>query len=251
MNKKRQKPYKREKAFDKDKYFIAFVIVLILLIINLFTLAYYKNKEKQEKIEYQKRQEEKLKALETKEKNRYTDIVFLGDSLTDFYDLDKYYDIKIVNSGVSGWSTDDILNNLDEKVFKYYPKKLVLLIGTNDLIYGKDKNYIIKNIQKIVKKIIKERPYTKIYIESLYPVNNTNNQKIDKNMVKDRKNSDIKEINKKLEEYCKGNRYTYINMYDELVDKNGNLKLEYTKEGLHMSDEGYKIVTKKLKKYVE
>ena len=251
MNKKRQKSYKREKAFDKDKYFIAFVIVLILLIINLFTLAYYKNKEKQEKIEYQKRQEEKLKVLIDKEKKKYTDIVFLGDSLTDFYDLDKYYDIKIVNSGVSGWSTDDILNNLDEKVFKYYPKKLVLLIGTNDLIYGKDKDYIIKNIQKIVKKIIKERPYTKIYIESLYPVNNTNNQKIDKNMVKDRKNSDIKEINKKLEEYCKGNRYTYINMYDELVDKNGNLKLEYTKEGLHMSDEGYKIVTKKLKKYVE
>ena len=40
-------------------------------------------------------------------------------------------------------------------------------------------------------------------------------------------------------------------MYDELVDKNGNLKLEYTKEGLHMSDDGYKIITKKLKKYVE
>ena len=70
-------------------------------------------------------------------------------------------------------------------------------------------------------------------------------------MVKGRKNSDIKEINKSLEKYCKKNKYTYINMYDELVDKNGNLKLEYTKEGLHMSDDGYKIITKKLKKYVE
>ena len=35
-----------------------------------------------------------------------------------------------------------------------------------------------------------------------------------------------------------------------LTDKDGNLKLDYTKEGLHMSDEGYKVVTKKLKKYI-
>lgn len=250
MNKKRKKPYKREKAIDKDKYFIAFVIVLILLIINLFTLAYYKNKEKQEKIESQKRQEEKLKALETKEKNRYTDIVFLGDSLTDYYDLDKYYDTKIVNSGVEGWTTDDILNNLDEKVFKYYPKKLVLLIGTNDLRDEKDTKYIIENIKKIVEEIKKKRPYTKIYIESLYPINNTDNEKINHTAVGIRKNSDIKEINRKLEEYCKKNKYTYINMYDELTDKEGNLNLKYTKEGLHMSDEGYKVVTKKLKKYL-
>lgn len=251
MNKKRKKPYKREKAIDKDKYFIAFVIVLILLIINLFTLAYYKNKEKQEKIEYQKIQEEKLKSLEDKERKKYTDIVFLGDSLTHYYDLDKYYDKKIINSGIEGWTTDDILKNLGCLVFKYYPKKLVLLIGTNDLRDEKDTKYIVKNIKKIVEEIKKERPYTKIYIESLYPVNNTDSEKIDKDMVKDRKNSDIKEINQKLEEYCKKNKYTYIDMYDELVDKEGNLKLEYTKEGLHMSDEGYKVITKKLKKYVE
>ena len=202
MNKKRKKPYKREKAIDKDKYFIAFVIVLILLIINLFTLAYYKNKEKQEKIEYQKRQEEKLKALETKEKNKYTDIVFLGDSLTDYYDLDKYYDTKIVNSGVEGWTTDDILNSLDEKVFKYYPKKLVLLIGTNDLRDEKDTKYIIENIKKIVEEIKKKRPYTKIYIESLYPINNTNDSKISHDMVGVRKNEDIQEINKNIKNYC-------------------------------------------------
>lgn len=251
MKKKRKKGYKRKRIFYKDKYFIALVVVLVLLIINLFALAYYKNKEKQARIELQKKQEEKLKAIENKEKKKYTDIVLLGDSLTDYYDLDKYYDIDLINSGVAGWTTDDILNNLDEKVFKYYPKKLILLIGTNDLVYEKDVEYITKNIKKIVEKIKKKRPYTKIYIESLYPVNNTDSEKIDKNMVKGRKNSDIKEINKSLEKYCKKNKYTYINMYDELVDKNGNLKLEYTKEGLHMSDDGYKIITKKLKKYVE
>ena len=250
MNKKRQKPYKREKAIDKDKYFIAFVIVLILLIINLFTLAYYKNKEKQEKIEYQKRQEEKLKALETKEKNKYTDIVFLGDSLTDYYDLDKYYDIKLINSGVAGWTTDQIMDNLDKLVYAYNPTKVILLIGTNDLNQEKDSDYIVNNIGKIVDEIKQKYPEVKMYIESLYPINNTDNEKINHTAVGIRKNSDIKEINRKLEEYCKKNKYTYINMYDELTDKEGNLNLKYTKEGLHMSDEGYKVVTKKLKKYL-
>ena len=208
MKKKRKKGYKRKRIFYKDKYFIALVVVLVLLIINLFTLAYYKNKEKQARIELQKKQEEKLKVIENKEKKKYTDIVLLGDSLIDYYDLDKYYDIDLINSGVAGWTTDDILNNLDEKVFKYYPKKLILLIGTNDLVYEKDVEYITKNIKKIVEKIKKTRPYTKIYIESLYPVNNTDSEKIDKNMVKGRKNSDIKEINKSLEKYCKKNKDT-------------------------------------------
>ena len=51
--------------------------------------------------------------------------------------------------------------------------------------------------------------------------------------------------------YCSKNNITYIDIYNELRDEDGNLKLEYTKEGLHMSDDGYKIITKKLKKYVE
>ena len=39
-------------------------------------------------------------------------------------------------------------------------------------------------------------------------------------------------------------------MYSLLEDKDGNLKLEYTNEGLHMSDEGYEVITKELKKYM-
>jgi len=39
-------------------------------------------------------------------------------------------------------------------------------------------------------------------------------------------------------------------MYSLLEDKDGNLKLEYTKEGLHMSDKGYEVITKELKKYM-
>ena len=49
---------------------------------------------------------------------------------------------------------------------------------------------------------------------------------------------------------CKDNNIEYINLYDELVDKDGNLNIDYTKDGLHMSEEGYEVITKKLKKYL-
>ena len=70
-------------------------------------------------------------------------------------------------------------------------------------------------------------------------------------MVGVRKNEDIQEINKNIKNYCSKNNFTYINMYKELLDNDGNLKLEYTKEGLHMSDEGYKVITEKLKKVLK
>ena len=140
---------------------------------------------------------------------------------------------------------------MNELVFKYYPKKLILLIGTNDLVHEKDTKYIIENIKKIVEEIKKKRPYTKIYIESLYPINNTNDSKISHDMVGVRKNEDIQEINKNIKNYCSNNNFTYIDMHKELLDNDGNLKLEYTKEGLHMSDEGYKVITAKLKKVLK
>ena len=57
-------------------------------------------------------------------------------------------------------------------------------------------------------------------------------------------------MNQQIQELCEEYQVTYINLYDKLIDKEGNLKLEYTKEGLHMSDEGYQVITKELKKYL-
>ena len=60
--------------------------------------------------------------------------LFLGDSITDFYPLEEYYDnLPVVNSGISGNKTTDILNDMETRVYQYNPTKVFLLIGTNDL----------------------------------------------------------------------------------------------------------------------
>ena len=182
---------------------------------------------------------------------RYTynkeSIVFLGDSITSRYDLNKYFpNYNVYNSGIAGNMTKDILENMENRVFIYNPTKVFILIGTNDLVYsGLDNDGIKNNIEEIINKIYEKNSNTKIYLESIYPVNTSLNKEI----VETRTNDNIKNLNNKIEKIC-NNKCTYINMYDDLTDKNGNMKRIYTVDGLHLNKIGYKVVASKLTKYL-
>ena len=183
---------------------------------------------------------------------RYTynkeSIVFLGDSITSRCDLDKYFpNYNVYNSGIAGNMTKDILDNMENRVFVYNPTKVFILIGTNDLVYSElDNDGIKNNIEEIINKIYEKNSNTKIYLESIYPVNNLLNKEI----VETRTNDNIKNLNNKIEKICDNNKCTYINMYDNLTDKNGNMKRIYTVDGLHLNKIGYKVVASKLTKYL-
>ena len=175
--------------------------------------------------------------------------MFLGDSITDFYSLEEYYDnLPVVNSGISGNKTTDILNNMKERVYQYNPTKIFLLIGTNDLD-STDEDIVevtFDNIKKIVNEIRENRSDATIYVESVYPVNST----IENNSVSNRTNKKIRNLNKKLSSYCDGENCNYINLYDDLIDDEGNLKEEYTEDGLHLNSLGYVVITRELLPYL-
>ena len=178
-------------------------------------------------------------------------IVFFGDSITNKYTVEEFFSDKyVINSGISGDKTEDLIERIEDDVYKYNPSKVFLLIGINDLNNGVDEEKIINNIQKIVNGIKLKRKYTKIYIESIYPINrNTFNEKeyeFNENITNDK----IKEINKKLENLCKENDVEYIDVFSKLIDEEGNLKDIYTIEGLHLNDLGYFKITKVLEKYI-
>lgn len=179
--------------------------------------------------------------------------LFIGDKITEDYDLLKYYEKKpVVNEGKAGNMTDDILNNMKNRIYQYNPSKIFLLIGINDIDKGKSSLEITDNIEKIIKLVKENRPYCKIYIESIYPVNKSDDEKVsDKVRDKDFDNEKIMEVNKSLEKLADKEDATYINLYDKLIDKNGNLKLEYTSNGLYISDDGYEKITEILTKYLK
>lgn len=226
------------------------VILAVSIILNSVLLLMVNNRnnsidELQNKSEEEKQTYEK--ELETI-KDNYTNYLFLGDSITEYYDLDKYFpDMPVVNSGISGNITKEILNDMKNRVYIYNPSKVFLLIGTNDLSRNISIDEISSNIKEIVDEINNNEPQAEIYVESIYPVN----YDLNKRMVKNRDNDDIMQINNIIKEYCNDNKCTYINLYDKLTDNVGDFSEKYTDDGLHPNDNGYEIITKELNKYLD
>lgn len=239
---------KANEAFNSEKPTSNFKMVSLILggvcLVLMFTVCYFLLNGSTTNLI----QKEIIKEVPVVDDN----YVFLGDSITDWYDLDKYFEgLPVVNSGVSGYSTSNILNNMNKMVYQYNPSKVFILIGINDLELKVDDNVVVNNIRKIVQGIKKNRRYAKIYVESIYPINNSDDDKIEGSIINgNRKNSDIIDINNKLVKLTEEEGATYIDLHKELVDDNGLLKIEYTVDGLHLSSEGYEKVTEVLRKYI-
>ena len=244
---------KVEKNYSLLKFSTSIAVVLIMICAFSISFQNEKNmniKNLENNLNQINKNNNEKKEIDYKSQN----YLFLGDSITEFYHLEDYYDKKlyVVNSGISGNSTYNILDDMYNRVYKYNPTKVFLLIGTNDLSHQTD-NQIINNINEIVKLIHKNRNKTEIYVESIYPVNNVTegNDIVIDWMVAERNNDRIKGINKVLKENSKKYDYTYLDLYSKLEDEDGLLKLDYTVDGLHISDEGYKLITKEIMKVIE
>src|SRR6201996_5159166 len=100
-------------------------------------------------------------------------VIFLGNSITEMGNWKKVTgDTTVINRGIGGDITFAILKRLKD-VTDRQPSKVFLLIGINDI--GKDipDAVIADNELKIVKEIHDKCPQTKIYVESVLPVNST------------------------------------------------------------------------------
>lgn len=237
---KREKELIKLKNKYKKKYYL-FLMISIILICMLITIscAYILVKPK-----------EITKIVEKTivEEN----ILFIGDSITHGYDLEKYFpNVHVVNSGNNGYTTDDIYNRLDDLAYEYNPSKIFLLIGINNIIKGQESDEIYNNILEIVSNIQQERPYAEIYLESIYPINDSDDNKIYGEYKNTDFNEKIVKINKKLKKYCSQENINYIDVYSKLIDEENKLKLDYTSDGIHLTEEGYQEVTKVLFPYIK
>ena len=64
-------------------------------------------------------------------------------------------------------------------------------------------------------------------------------------------NNHIQEVNQGLQEIAKEQELDYIDLFSELKDEQGNLKSEYTVDGLHLSDAGYQVVLGIIEPYLD
>ncbi|MBQ9023723.1 MAG: hypothetical protein IJ105_00710 [Bacilli bacterium] len=232
------KNVKNDNAFVINKYVYFIVALIIIFIITFMGFVNYINKN-----------DDYNKCFDINY-NKNDNFVFLGDSITEQYSLDEYYlDLPAVNSGVGGNTTDDILSDMKNRVYQYNPTKVFILVGINDLKHEKKPEYIFKNINKIVDNIKENRPNTKIYVESIYPINDSDDEKVKEDSIRNRNNNDIDKINSMLKEKYNNTDVTYIDINSNLKENN-KLKLSYTVDGVHLTPLGYIKVTRLLMPYL-
>ncbi len=172
-------------------------------------------------------------------------VVFLGNSITERGQWSEYFPSHyVLNRGIGGDNTFGVLARLD-KVLSLVPKKMFIMIGINDVGRGTPLNTIMDNYKKIVQRVRTESPKTKIYIQSVLPLNDSI---LTADYLKNKKGT-VRELNIGLQQLASEFKVPYLDLYsDVFVDPNGDLKPELTPDGIHLNPEAYSIWTDYLKK---
>ncbi len=184
----------------------------------------YANSHYQQRVEYFR-----------KMPDRKGEIVFLGNSITEHGEWQELIpDKPVINRGVGGDNTFGVLARLDE-VLSSKPKKIFLLIGINDLARKLPYDVIINNYKRIIGRIKKESPKTTLYIQSILPLNSG----MTTAPYLQGRNPMQVELNRRLKELASQEKITYINLHPLFEDANGELKKEFSIDGIHLKASAY------------
>ena len=196
--------------------------------------------KEQEKIQTKYRELNRISVIEP-------NIIFIGDSIIEYYPLQELLGTSktIVNRGIRGYQTGLLLKNLDAHLYGDAVDQIVLLIGTNDI--GKDVPMMeaLNNLESVIQTISRDYPLSQIKLVSILPVNESENFK---QTVYIRKNDTIKAWNQAYQELASAYmQVEYVSVFDKLLDQEGQLKSDYTTDGLHLSVSGYQALSDALK----
>lgn len=177
-------------------------------------------------------------------------IVFFGDSITEMCDLDYYYpEYNALNRGISGDTTEGMLERLESNLLVLEPDVVFFLGGANDLGRASSPSDVNSNIKNIISRIKTALPNTVIYVQSVYPVN-PNVTSLAGNHVGIRDNEDILLVNSLLRNTCLDLDVTFLDTFALLVDLEGRLNEQYTFDGLHINAKAYEVVSSFIKQNV-
>lgn len=159
-------------------------------------------------------------------------LLFLGDELTEEYDLTKYYTLvkNSFNRGIKRDTTFTLQDRLQVSLYNVKPAVCVLLIGANNL------KKALKNYEEILAEIKEKCATTKLVVQSIYPTSGEYTNR----------NERIVEVNEQIKSLVKKYDFIYADVHSALKDENGELNEKYTTDGFHLNKDGYKKVTEVL-----
>lgn len=171
------------------------------------------------------------------------DVVMVGDSMVAYLNP-SLYDLKDVTfQGIAGDTTAGVKKRL-ELVYRLHPKKVILSIGSNDLVILNESPE--KTAQNILSLVYDIESHTKadVYVFSMTPV--LRDHKISNALyISNRTNDMLETINSILSKTVK--HTFYIDIYHDLIDESMQLNPHLSTDGIHLNHQGYHIYTNYIK----
>ena len=229
----------------KKRYLIPFcalALVLITLAIVYFAVVLPQKREEEKMQEairaYREAKIEQYERENATYDDYEVDVAFIGDSLTDGYDLATYYPQYVTaNRGIGGDTTFGLEERLQVSLYDLKPKVVVMLIGANNM------DSMFENYESILKSLKENLPESKIVLLSLTAMGGEHWGR--KNQLAAYNNVSIKLLAEKY-------GYTYVDLFSALYDVSiGEVYEGYTIDGGHFTHEGYEVVTAQITPVLE
>jgi lysophospholipase L1-like esterase len=162
-------------------------------------------------------------------------IVFLGNSITE---RGAWQELlpgrKVINRGIGGDNTFGVLARLDG-ILKDEPSVIFLLIGINDLGRGLPISVIADNYRRIADRVREGAPHTKLYLQSVLPMNDAI---LAMDYLKNKKDS-ILALNEVIKKIAIEKHLEYIDLHPVFADAKGDLRPDMTVDGIHLKPAAY------------
>ena len=175
-------------------------------------------------------------------------IVFLGDSITEFWldELPSFFEGRsFINRGISGQTTPQLLGRFEQDVILLNPTSLHLLAGTNDIAGNTGEMTIDMTLQNIHEMIrLAKQNKMNVYIGSVLPASSFGWKPLVKpTMI-------IKDLNEKLKEMCFALDCVYIDYHQAMQNAEGGMDSNFADDGVHPNKEGYILMANILEKFM-
>ena len=164
-------------------------------------------------------------------------VVFLGNSLTEMWDINYYFnDSTLLNAGITGDFSEGLIKRLDN-IIKLKPEKLFIEIGINDMIEKISLEEICANYKEVIKTVQAQSPQTKIFIQSNLPViiNRPSFLTDDKDV-----NDRVLQQNENLKKIAKEFNLTYIDVHATFANY-PKLPDLFIPDGVHLTPTAYNL----------
>ena len=226
---------------------VIIAVALALLILVTVALVWFlkilpereRQREQQEFFEFLQQYYKDKSASFAEENKTLTevDVAFIGDSLTDGYDLAAYYPgMSVINRGIGGDTTHGVYDRLEVSVIEPAPKVIVMMIGTNNL------GDMFTDYEDIILKIKKSLPDTHLVLLSIPPSSDNYAER----------NGQIAINNVKIKSLAEKHGCAYVDVFTPLLDfESDQLRAEYTTDGIHFTPLGYSVITAEVKPVLE